>query len=129
MTASDNLPKVSTSGVVSRRFLTTELEPAAEAQGLVASAKFVVERSSVAVFTIPRSVLASTMAMVVFLCVVFSQAPDSSIVPAPVRVLAPAPVQVFAPQRDAVVILGVAPDTCPCSGVDSSLCAHPDLSR
>lgn len=89
MTASDNLPKVSTSGVVSRRFSTTELEPAAEAQGLVASAKFVVERSSVPVFKIPRSVLASTMVMVVFLCVVFSQAPDSSIVPAPVRVLAP----------------------------------------
>ena len=115
-----NRPKASTSRAVSRRFSTTELEPAAEAQGLVASAKFVVERSSVSVFKIPRSVLASTMAMVVFLCVVFSQAPDSSIVPAPVRVLA---------QRDAVVILGVAPDTCPCSGVDSSLCAHPDLSR
>ena len=158
MKSFNNQPKASTSGAVSRRFSTTELECAAEAYGLVALAERVFERGSEFLFKVLRRLVltvaaTATVAVIVAVIVIvavfffagFSQAPDSSI--------APAPTQVPASQQDTVVTLGTAPSTCacssagtcpqiakscllehktgtcPCSGADSSLCARPDFSR
>lgn len=145
----NNRPKASASGAVSRRYSTTELEPAIEAYGLVVLAGRVFERGLEFVSKVLRSALAVIVAVIVVMAVFFfagfSQAPHSSI--------APAPTQVPASQRDTVVILGTAPGTCacssagtcpqfakscllehnsgtcPCSSVASSSCAHPDFSR
>ena len=88
----NNPPKASTSGAVSRRFSTTELELAAGVRVSVTRAKSVDGSNSVYVFKVLLLVLVVGMGAVFF--TIFSQTSDSSVAPAPVQVVVHTPTSI-----------------------------------
>ena len=85
----NNQSKASTSGAVSRRFSTTELELVAGVRASITRAKSVDGSNSVSVFKVLLLVVVVGMGTVFF--TIFSQTSDLSVAPAPVQVVVHAP--------------------------------------